>query len=116
MWRSANQQTGRIALDVLRQRAQIVRGHAQVLDHPANVMLVLTDHSVDAQDRLRAAPDNHFFDVISRGFGAMYPYGSRIRVEDRWAIVAYVRALQLGQNAKVSQLPPEARAKLEAVQ
>lgn len=47
--------------------------------------------------RLRAAPDRHFFDVISRGYGIMYPYGDRVEPADRWAIVAYIRALQLSQ-------------------
>ena len=51
-------------------------------------------------DRLRNAPLGHFFNVISNGYGAMPDYASQISVEDRWAIVAYVRALQLSQNAK----------------
>jgi len=50
-------------------------------------------------DRLRAAPDRHFYDVITRGYGVMYPYGDRVAPEDRWAIVAYIRALQLSQHA-----------------
>jgi hypothetical protein len=44
--------------------------------------------------RLRAMPDGHFFDVITNGYGAMFPQGARIPVEDRWAIAGYVRALQ----------------------
>jgi hypothetical protein len=63
-------------------------------------------------DRLREAPDGHFFDVITSGFGAMPSYASRIPVEDRWAITAYVRALQLSQAAKISDVPPEERPKL----
>jgi mono/diheme cytochrome c family protein len=66
------------------------------------------------QERLRAASDGHVFRVITRGFGAMYPYGNRIDIDDRWAIVAYVRALQLSQNVDVAELPSEVRAKLEA--
>lgn len=50
-------------------------------------------------ERLRSAPDRHFYEVMSRGFGAMYPYADRIAPEDRWAIVAYIRALQLSQHA-----------------
>lgn len=57
------------------------------------------------QTRLRKAPVGHFFDVITNGYGAMYSYGSRIEPEDRWAIVAYVRALQLARDAKVSDVP-----------
>ncbi len=49
-------------------------------------------------DRLRAAPVGHFFDVITNGWGKMSSYSSQIPVNDRWAIVAYIRALQLSQN------------------
>lgn len=49
------------------------------------------------QDRLRQAPVGHFFDVITNGWGAMPSYASQIPVEDRWKIIAYVRALQLSQ-------------------
>lgn len=44
--------------------------------------------------RLRAAPARHFFDVITRGYGVMYPYGDRVTPSDRWAITSYIRALQ----------------------
>jgi hypothetical protein len=63
-------------------------------------------------DRLRKAPVGHYFDVITNGFGAMYPYGSRIEPEDRWAIVAYIRALQLARNAKISDVPANERANI----
>jgi len=56
------------------------------------------------QDRLRQAPPGYFYDVISNGFGAMYSYASRIKPADRWAIIAYIRALQLSQNANASDL------------
>ena len=65
-------------------------------------------------DRLRAAPDRHFFDVISNGYGAMYPLGDRIAPRDRWAIVAYVRALQLSQHAAKTDLPADRQAALPA--
>lgn len=58
-------------------------------------------------DRLRKMPVGHFYDVITNGYGAMYSYASRIEPQDRWAIVAYVRALQVSQNAKVSELTQE---------
>jgi len=57
--------------------------------------------------RLRQAPDGHFFDTMTRGFGRMPSYASQIPVADRWAIVAYVRALQLSQNARLAALPAE---------
>jgi cytochrome c553 len=56
-------------------------------------------------DRLRQSPDGYFFDVITRGKGAMYPYASRVTSDDRWAIVAYIRALQLSQHATLSDVP-----------
>lgn len=64
-------------------------------------------------DRLRQAPNGYFYDVIANGFGAMYSYSTRIPPRDRWAIVAYVRALQLSRNAKVSELPQSLRQKVE---
>ena len=64
-------------------------------------------------DRLRAAPAGHFFDVITNGFGVMYPYGYRIPTRDRWAIVAYIRALQLSRQASINDVPPADRKKLQ---
>jgi mono/diheme cytochrome c family protein len=49
------------------------------------------------QDRLRQAPVGHFFDAMTNGWGAMPAYASQIPVEDRWRIIAYIRALQLSQ-------------------
>ncbi|MGE5492563.1 MAG: c-type cytochrome, partial [Actinomycetota bacterium] len=65
-------------------------------------------------DRLRNAPDRHFFDVITRGYGIMYSYADRVEPADRWAIVAYIRALQLSQQAKAADLPEAARRELAA--
>jgi mono/diheme cytochrome c family protein len=65
------------------------------------------------QDRLRDAPAGHFFDVITNGFGAMPEYASEIKVEDRWAIVAYVRALQLSGRATLADVPPSERDKIQ---
>jgi len=64
-------------------------------------------------DILRAAKTGHFFDVMTNGFGAMPSYASQVPVEDRWAIVAYIRALQLSQHATMADAPPDVRAKLE---
>lgn len=66
------------------------------------------------QERLRDAPVGHFFDVISNGLGAMPDYASQIEVADRWAIAAYVKALQLSQNAPLSDVPEEKRSELAA--
>ena len=54
-------------------------------------------------DRLRKMPVGHFYDVITNGYGAMYSYASRVEPQDRWAIVAYIRALQLSQNAPLDE-------------
>jgi mono/diheme cytochrome c family protein len=58
-------------------------------------------------DRLRAAPVGHFFDAITNGWGAMPSYSAQIPVQDRWAIIAYIRALQASQNIKTA-VPPSA--------
>jgi hypothetical protein len=64
------------------------------------------------QDRLRNEPVGYIYDVITNGFGAMYGYSAQIPPRDRWAIVAYLRALQLSRNAQVGDLPAELREKL----
>jgi mono/diheme cytochrome c family protein len=63
--------------------------------------------------RLREAPLGHFFDVVTNGFGRMRSYAARIPPRDRWAIAAYVRALQLSQNAELDDVPPGERRRLE---
>ena len=62
--------------------------------------------------RQRAAPAGHLFEVITRGYGVMYPAGYRVAVADRWAIVAYIRALQLSQHATLADVPAAERARL----
>jgi mono/diheme cytochrome c family protein len=56
-------------------------------------------------ERLRRAPLGYFFDVMTNGFGAMPDYASQVSARDRWSIVAYIRALQLSQNANGSDVP-----------
>jgi mono/diheme cytochrome c family protein len=56
-------------------------------------------------EQLRQQPDGYYYNVITNGFGQMYSYASRIQPEDRWAIVAYVRALRLSQNFPAESLP-----------
>jgi mono/diheme cytochrome c family protein len=62
--------------------------------------------------RLRDAPPGYVFDVITHGFGAMPDYASQIRAEDRWAIVAYMRALQLAGYATLADVPAAERERL----
>jgi len=66
-----------------------------------------------AEDRLRDAPIGHFYDVITNGFGAMPDYQTQIPVNDRWAIVAYVKALQLSLYAPLEDVPAADRSKLD---
>ncbi|MGH7767147.1 MAG: c-type cytochrome [Candidatus Binatia bacterium] len=63
-------------------------------------------------DRLREAPVGHFFDVATRGLGAMPDYAEQITPGDRWAIAAYIRALQLSQRGSIAELPEEERRRL----
>jgi hypothetical protein len=63
-------------------------------------------------ERLRSKPAGYFFDVISNGFGAMQDYSVQLSVRDRWAVVAYLRALQRSQNATVADVPESERGRL----
>jgi len=63
-------------------------------------------------DRLRAAPPGHFVDVILNGFGAMPDFADRVDARDRWAITAYIRALQLSEHATLSDVPASERGAL----
>jgi hypothetical protein len=67
------------------------------------------------EPRLVAAPVGHFFDVMSNGFGAMPDYATQIASRDRWAIAAYVRALQLSGTATIADVPAAERARLEGL-
>jgi mono/diheme cytochrome c family protein len=64
--------------------------------------------------RLVDAPSAYFVDVITKGHGVMYSYADRVIPADRWAIAAYIRALQLSQATPVAALSPEEKGKLEA--
>jgi mono/diheme cytochrome c family protein len=65
------------------------------------------------EDRLRNAAAGYFFDVMTHGFGAMQDYAAQIPVEDRWAIVAYERALQFSQHAALGDVPDDRRPDLD---
>ena len=62
---------------------------------------------------LLTAPVGHYFDVITNGWGAMYSYNDRVKPEDRWAVIMYIRALQLSQTATAADVPAEALKELE---
>ncbi|MGE0639606.1 MAG: cytochrome c [Thermoanaerobaculia bacterium] len=63
--------------------------------------------------RLREAPVGYFFDVMTNGFGVMSTYAPQVPPADRWAIAAYIRALQLSQHVDAGTLAPEDRARLD---
>ena len=65
-------------------------------------------------ERLRQSPNGYFYDVITNGFGQMYGYAAQVPPRDRWAIVAYVRALQLSRDARASELPSDLRDQLSS--
>ena len=65
-------------------------------------------------DKIRELQNGFIFDVITHGFGAMPDYAAQIPPQDRWAIVAYVRALQLSENASVNDVPADARSQLNS--
>jgi mono/diheme cytochrome c family protein len=64
------------------------------------------------QARIREFADGYIFDVITHGIRNMPAYGAQVPVDDRWAIVAYLRTLQLSQNANLADVPPDARPEL----
>jgi len=66
-----------------------------------------------SEERLRNAPVGYFFDVMTNGFGAMQDYAAQIPPQDRWAIAAYIRALQYSQNARLDDVPADHRADLD---
>jgi len=65
-------------------------------------------------ERLRQAPVGHYFDVVSNGLGAMSDYAAQVPVRDRWAIIAYIRALQLSQRASPADVPADVLPRMEA--
>ena len=82
--------------DVIAQLAEMQRAAGSAIDESAD------DSS-----------DEHFYAVMTHGYGDMYSYGNRVPAEDRRAIVAYIRALQLSQNATLADVPSDQRAELQ---
>jgi mono/diheme cytochrome c family protein len=65
------------------------------------------------QDRLRQVPPQHLYDVVTQGQGVMYGFAGRIAPPDRWAIAAYVKALQASRSASIADVPADRRGSLE---
>jgi len=87
--------------------------HGVLGDGDSQVALNMSLRRPPSLHLYRERPDGYIFQVISEGFGLMPSYAHSLSVHDRWAVVAYVRALQLSQHATVDQLPPELRGRLE---
>ena len=112
-----------ITRDILLRGQQLFNAYCSVCHDrtgSANGMVVQKGYAsppVLYIDRLVQEPAGYFFDVITNGFSAtdlMPSYGSQIQIKDRWAIIAYIRALQLSENAKIDDVPPDIRPTLEA--
>jgi len=103
-------------LDRGRQRYDIYCAPCHGYDGEGHGMIVQRGFSPPPSlhlDRLRQGPDGHFFDVITHGFGQMYPYADRLDPADRWAVVAYIRALQFSQNAPLQDLPADVQKQVQ---
>jgi hypothetical protein len=66
------------------------------------------------EDRLLNSPAGHYFDVMTNGFGAMQDYAAQVPPADRWAIAAYIRALQFSRRATMEDVPADRRAEMDA--
>lgn len=83
---------------------QLGDGKGMVAIRGFNLRRPVADYNTD---RLRRMPIGHFFDVMTHGYGTMFSYASRIEPQDRWAIAAYIRVLQLSQHAPSTDVPPD---------
>src|SRR5207237_1775478 len=82
-------------------------GNGIAKQHGLNTVVTLQD------ERIRNMADGEIFNTITHGKNTMMSYGPNVTVNDRWAIVAYLRALQRSQNGTAADVPPEARVELE---
>ncbi len=87
--------------------------HGLLGDGESQVALNMSLRKPPTLHAYRDVPDGHIYSVISEGFGLMPSYAAVLPVEDRWAVVAYVRALQLSQYATLEEVPPDVRRRLE---
>jgi mono/diheme cytochrome c family protein len=87
--------------------------HGLLGDGESQVALNMSLRRPPSLHAYRDVPDGHIYRVISEGFGLMPPYASELSIEDRWAVVGYVRALQLSQHAALEQVPPDARRRIQ---
>jgi mono/diheme cytochrome c family protein len=86
--------------------------HGVLGDGETQVALNMSLRRPPSLHEFRDLPDGFLYQVVSRGFGLMPSYANELSIQDRWAVVAYVRALQLSQHATLDAVPPEARDRL----
>ncbi len=86
--------------------------HGVLGDGESQVAINMSLRRPPSLHEFRDLPDGYIFQVVSRGFGLMPSYANELPIRDRWAVVAYVRALQLSQHATLDQVPPDARDRL----
>lgn len=107
-----------VTLDLLargQQRFNIYCSPCHSRTGDGNGMIVLRGFSPPPSlhdPEVRGQPVGFYFDVISNGFGAMAGYGAQVNAEDRWAIIAYIRALQLSRHTTIDNVPPAERSRL----
>lgn len=108
-----------VTMEVLergRERYDIYCSPCHALDGSGQGMIVQRGFSPPPSlhdERLQQAPAGYFYEVIRDGFGRMFPYGYRVDPPDRWAIAAYIRALQLSQNASPEDVPEDQQDALQ---
>jgi mono/diheme cytochrome c family protein len=118
-WRQAEPKPPPLTLALLQRGQQRFRiyctpCHSELGDGNGMIVQRGFPHPPSYHDeRLVKAPTQHFYDVITHGYGAMYSFAARVAPEDRWAIAAYIRALQLSQHATPDDLSPSEREALK---
>ena len=104
-------------LDLGRKRYDITCGtcHGQLGDGDSIVGRQMSLRPPPSLHKYVDRPAGYFFEVATKGFGMMASYAAELTVEERWAVVAYIRALQLSQLTAAAEIPPEARQQIEAL-
>jgi mono/diheme cytochrome c family protein len=104
-------------LDLGRKRYDITCGtcHGPLGDGDSIVARQMALRPPPSLHRYTDRPAGYIYEVITKGFGMMASYAAELTVEERWAIVAYIRALQLSQSTPAAELPAEVRQQLEAL-
>jgi hypothetical protein len=104
-------------LDLGRKRYDITCGtcHGPLGDGDSIVARQMALHPPPSLHRFVQKPAGYIFEVATKGFGMMASYAAELTVEERWAVVAYIRALQLSQNTPAADLPADVRQRLESL-